>query len=442
MGTSEGDVDLQIQEPKLTPKKRDLLGTAREFVDSFFYDRRQRRLYEAMGVSPNSTFLLYGPPGCFSKGTKILTPSGKKNIEDANIVYSYNFDTDSVEAKPCIVVPTLKKIVEITFEDGNTINTSKDHIFYRNNRVIQSKDLNKGDYIDKYENKKLCNLWKRNKGLPLSRKFKKMLFNGMPVYLEKPKIQGKREPELQKKFSKGDIQKIQGRYVPNKIGEKIQYRPSYNKKTSKGKRLKDKKFQGTIENGNEKARDEGKKKETNGRKRKPPVQTRKESRSKTEQKKVSRSSKKEQKEEMCQLWRKGKEKRFSCSSHRWREYKQLSRKLSSFVSRMSLKTSPIKIKSIRFTEKTEEMFDLIVPGTNNFFLSNGILAHNTGKTYSISALNNTANRGVMFKRAKGEEPEIGEYNLITFPYDIGKYGTAYVNRGSRKIESFFDQALF
>ena len=49
---------------------------------------------------------------------------------------------------------------------------------------------------------------------------------------------------------------------------------------------------------------------------------------------------------------------------------------------MSCKATQYKrIKSIRITKKTKEMFDLVVPNTNNFFLANGILTHNTGKSW-------------------------------------------------------------
>jgi len=77
-----------------------------------------------------------------------------------------------------------------------------------------------------------------------------------------------------------------------------------------------------------------------------------------------------------------------------------------------------------------------------------------GKTYSIRVLNNTKNRCVMDKIdsileeikmhpdsqiEQKIEPE--EFKLFTYEYDIGKYGTAYINIGSRIVQSFFDTAF-
>jgi len=77
-----------------------------------------------------------------------------------------------------------------------------------------------------------------------------------------------------------------------------------------------------------------------------------------------------------------------------------------------------------------------------------------GKTYSINALNNTKNREVMEKiysilnqinetPRNQSKPEIKptDFKLLTYEYDIGKYGTAYINMGSRTVQAFFDVAF-
>jgi 26S proteasome regulatory subunit T1 len=50
----------------------------------------------------------------------------------------------------------------------------------------------------------------------------------------------------------------------------------------------------------------------------------------------------------------------------------------------------------------------------------------TGKTFSFSAVKNEA-------RYNG-------VSVATFPYSIGKYGTAYINQGSKNLQTFFDQS--
>lgn len=69
-----------------------------------------------------------------------------------------------------------------------------------------------------------------------------------------------------------------------------------------------------------------------------------------------------------------------------------------------------------------------------------------GKTLAIHAIHNTMNRELfekVQKKAKGGETSqdlaIEDFSLLTFPYDIGKFGTAYINMGSRNIQSFFDK---
>jgi len=78
----------------------------------------------------------------------------------------------------------------------------------------------------------------------------------------------------------------------------------------------------------------------------------------------------------------------------------------------------------------------------------------TGKTMSIRALNNSKNKHIIDNIEKinnqleKAEPvktpslNLGDFNILLFEYDIGKYGTAYINMGSRTIQSFFDTTFF
>jgi ATP-dependent 26S proteasome regulatory subunit len=77
-----------------------------------------------------------------------------------------------------------------------------------------------------------------------------------------------------------------------------------------------------------------------------------------------------------------------------------------------------------------------------------------GKTHCINALNNSKNEPIRGKleeiiRENQESPRntskkkinFRDFNLMLFEYDIGKYGTAYVNMGSRIINEFFNTAF-
>ena len=68
------------------------------------------------------------------------------------------------------------------------------------------------------------------------------------------------------------------------------------------------------------------------------------------------------------------------------------------------------------------------------FLLYGVPA--TGKSISIKVINNEANKDV----SPENQMDFRTLNLLTVPYDIGRYGTAYVNRGSKIIQHVFDFA--
>jgi len=66
----------------------------------------------------------------------------------------------------------------------------------------------------------------------------------------------------------------------------------------------------------------------------------------------------------------------------------------------------------------------------------------TGKTLAVKALNNQLNRGVYKKKllTPKEDLIMDDFKLLVFEYNIGSMGTAYINRGSRKVQTFFDKA--
>lgn len=79
---------------------------------------------------------------------------------------------------------------------------------------------------------------------------------------------------------------------------------------------------------------------------------------------------------------------------------------------------------------------------NKSFFLNG--APGTGKTFALKALNNTFNKTLATLIEEGamttkDIEDTLNYQVAMVSYDIGDYGTAYVNRGSRIIQEFFNQ---
>ncbi len=61
----------------------------------------------------------------------------------------------------------------------------------------------------------------------------------------------------------------------------------------------------------------------------------------------------------------------------------------------------------------------------------------TGKTFATKVINNEINQ-TLDPKSKYDPTQ---FNLITMKYDIGNYGTSYINEGSRRIQGFFDAAF-
>jgi SpoVK/Ycf46/Vps4 family AAA+-type ATPase len=66
----------------------------------------------------------------------------------------------------------------------------------------------------------------------------------------------------------------------------------------------------------------------------------------------------------------------------------------------------------------------------------------TGKTMAVSALNNHLNREAFKNKVVDEDAGKIAFTLSHpfFDYSVGKYGTAYINQSSRKVQAVFDVA--
>lgn len=60
----------------------------------------------------------------------------------------------------------------------------------------------------------------------------------------------------------------------------------------------------------------------------------------------------------------------------------------------------------------------------------------TGKSLAMKVITNEANKDLDIESRMNPK----KHNLVTMAYDIGQYGTAYINEGSRIIQGFFDTA--
>lgn len=102
--------------------------------------------------------------GCFIKGTKVLTSTGYKNIEDikvGDIVKSLNLETGKVEYKPVYIKYVFKDLTQNLYTlkiNWETIKVTGEHNFYvkdnKNNIVMKkAKNLQLGDLVIDEENR-------------------------------------------------------------------------------------------------------------------------------------------------------------------------------------------------------------------------------------------------------------------------------------------------
>ncbi len=99
----------------------------------------------------------------------------------------------------------------------------------------------------------------------------------------------------------------------------------------------------------------------------------------------------------------------------------------------------------------EGIFKTMGVSPNKTFVIDG--PPGVGKTFAIKAINNQMNVNVYkmvekiaIARVNNGPQELqdkiidaDDFNLLCFSYDIGKYGTAYINMGSRRIQQFFEE---
>lgn len=108
---------------------------------------------------------------CFPANTKILTPTGQKELSSlriGDIIVSYNVNTGEFENKP--VIDTFKlyphDIVKVRLSNGKEIACTANHPFYTlNGEWKKARELNESDYVMQV-------LWKRDSSL---RNFKNKL---------------------------------------------------------------------------------------------------------------------------------------------------------------------------------------------------------------------------------------------------------------------------
>ncbi|MCK4650068.1 ATP-binding protein [Candidatus Pacearchaeota archaeon] len=83
--------------------------------------------------------------------------------------------------------------------------------------------------------------------------------------------------------------------------------------------------------------------------------------------------------------------------------------------------------------KSEELYHVMGVKPDKSFLITG--PPGNGKTFSIEALVNEVNKETSVSQ------NLDKINLLGFKYDIGIYGTAYINEGSKIIQNFFDECF-
>lgn len=96
------------------------------------------------------------------------------------------------------------------------------------------------------------------------------------------------------------------------------------------------------------------------------------------------------------------------------------------------------IDDLETNVKGKNVFEVLGIQPNKTFLLEG--EKGTGKTMSIKAYNNSKNKGIYDHIDENGKVDTCQYSVLSFAYDTGKYGTAYINMSSRVIDAFFSQA--
>ncbi|MBU4116699.1 MAG: ATP-binding protein [Nanoarchaeota archaeon] len=99
------------------------------------------------------------------------------------------------------------------------------------------------------------------------------------------------------------------------------------------------------------------------------------------------------------------------------------------------------IENLELNIENAGMFKIMGTNPEKTFLISG--PPGVGKTYGIQALNNHMNKRIkkdLF--SQDSKIDLSELGVLCYPYDIGRYGTAFINRGSRIVQAFFDNCFY
>ena len=99
------------------------------------------------------------------------------------------------------------------------------------------------------------------------------------------------------------------------------------------------------------------------------------------------------------------------------------------------------IKNLEMNIENAGVFKLMGTNPEKTFLISG--PPGVGKTYGIRALNNHMNKGIKKELfSQDSNLDLSKLGVICFPYDIGRYGTSFINRGSKIVQAFFDNCFY
>ncbi len=311
---------------------------------------------QSSDVRPQVVNAKFECPSCLPKGTLVQTPCGLQKIEDVDKVLSVNKNFNLIEKKANVIKTGVKKVFKI----NNDIECSKEHkwFVYRNGKtlVIQTKDLKIGDIFYQLHEKKLCNLWKRS-------------FSKVFVGQEKNVQLGLQEEIGKSSSDYGGASKIR-QQKNNRVIQRRQIN---------SQNCKDDEYISQIDK--EKIDETWNKNEDNERtvydkcERFKYLQAWKEMWGK----RIFEIGERELSNDLCGVREnKRQQKRVVNSPQRWKSSQQQIRQLND-----SLQFVPFEVTQINETKKEVEMYDLQVPDTNNFILSNGIITHNCGTVISV-----------------------------------------------------------
>jgi len=345
-----------------------LMGGVPLYIDGVLEERGQIHI------------LLVGSPGCLPKGTLIQTESGLEKIENIKDVLSINEKGELISNIAFHIFSGEQKIWEI--KCGNEkIQCSGDHgWFVLDNgliRVIQTRDLNTSHYLLlNYGTTRMSNLPKDIQ--QISCKQEKVLFKRVLQENYWQEANGGQKSSIHKNRFRINKEVIPtGQIIPIRNWKKAKAGPSLNKKKIKRYANRIKAFQRTS-----KIRDSAEYNQISEgifREKESCIQAWKAHWTEAELQTIYRFSKISYGLGVPKLRPKEESKiRSLCSSYQSQQQRQQDRK-----SYGALQAMPLKITHVREIQKKIEMYDLMVPATNNFILHNGIISHNSGKSVML-----------------------------------------------------------